>query len=98
MNANKLIAAAAVFAIAGSSFAADAPAAAGAATAAAATAATFTATASNGIAAKNLNVPAVVVGQPATGGADRAAVRAEAMESVKHHKTMLAVQLEQYKN
>ncbi|MGZ8289324.1 MAG: hypothetical protein ACXW2U_07385 [Telluria sp.] len=93
MKASKLIAAAAVFAIAGSAFAADAPAANAAATAAAAVAA---ANPNNGGAAKNLNFPAVVIGQPSA--TDRQAVRAEAAEFVKNHKTALAVQLEQYKN
>lgn len=96
MKASKFIAAAAFFALAGSAFAADAPAANAAATAAAATTAAA-ANANSGIAAKNLNVPSVVIGQPSS-ASDRATVRAEAVEFVKNHKTALAVQLEQYKN
>ncbi|RJG21391.1 hypothetical protein [Massilia cavernae] len=96
MNAIKFITAAAAFAVAGSVFAADAPAANAAVTAAAASTAAAAANANNGIAAKNLNVPSIVIGQPTA--ADRAAVRTEAVEFVKNHKTALAVQLEQYKN
>jgi hypothetical protein len=83
MNAKKFIAAAAVFVATGSAFAADAPAAAAAPVAASAA-----------VLASNLNLPTVSI----SAGANRADVRAEAIEFVKHYKTAFAVQLDQYKN
>lgn len=90
MKASKFFAAAVVFVAAGSAFAADAPLANAAVTAAAATAAANAAT------ADKLNVPTVTIGK--SSATDRAAVKAEAVAFVQNHKTMLAVQLEQYKN
>lgn len=85
MKASKFLTAAVVFAAASSAFAADAPVATAAVTAAAATAA-----------ADKLNLPAATVGK--SSAVDRAQVKAEAAQFVQHHKTALAVQLEQYKN
>lgn len=90
MKATKFIAAAVVFVAAGSAFAADAPLASSAVTAAAATAA------ANSASADKLNLPTVTISK--SSAADRAAVKAEAEAFVKNHKTMFAVQLEQYKN
>lgn len=90
MKATKFIAAAVVFVAAGSAFAADAPLASAAVTAAAATAA------ANSASADKLNLPTVTIGK--SSATDRAAVKAEAEAFVANHKTMLAVQLEQYKN
>ncbi len=84
MNVQKFIAAAAVFVVAGSAFAADAPAAAPVA-----------AVAVSAVAA-NLNLPTVSITSSA--GQSRAEVRAGAVEFVKNYKTAFAVQLEQYKN
>ena len=90
MKATKFFAAAAVFAIAGSAFAADTtPAAAAAATAAATTAMTS-------ITATSLNVPAVTITKNVA--RSRSDVHAEAVEFVKNHKTALAIMLEQSKN
>ena len=47
-------------------------------------------------AAASATVPSVTISK--AGPRSRADVRAEAVEAVKHHKTALAVQLEQYKN
>ena len=90
MKATKFFAAAVVFVAAGSAFAADAPLANAAVTAAAATAAATSAS------ADQLNLPTVTIRSASS--ADRAAVKAEAVAFVANHKTMLAVQLEQYKN
>lgn len=90
MKATKFFAAAVVFVAAGSAFAADAPLANAAVTAAAATAA------ANSASADKLNLPTVTIRSASS--ADRAAVKAEAAAFVANHKTMLAVQLEQYKN
>ena len=90
MKATKFFAAAVVFVAAGSAFAADAPLANAAVTAAAATAA------ANSASADKLNLPTVTI--RGASSADRAAVKAEAVAFVANHKTMLAVQLEQYKN
>ena len=54
------------------------------------------ASASVAVLAANLNLPTVTITNGT--GPSRAAVQAEAVEFVKHHKTALAVQLEQYKN
>ncbi len=88
MNASKFFAAVAVFAVAGSTFAADLPGANAAVTAAAAAA-------NSSIAATKLNVPTVTIGNPQA--RSRAEVHAEAVEFVKNHKTALAVLLEQAK-
>ena len=85
MKATKFLAAAVVFVAAGSAFAADVPVASAALTAAAATAS-----------ADKLNLPTATVGK--SSAVDRAQVKAEAAQFVQHHKTTLAVQLEQYKN
>ncbi len=89
MKATNFIAAALVFA-AGSAFAADAPATAAASTAAVASAANV------GIAATQLNVPAITITK--NGGRARADVHAEAVDAVKNYKTPLAIQLELAKN
>lgn len=85
MNVQKFIAAAAVFVAAGAAFAADAPVAAPAAAGAA-----------SAVLAANLNLPAVGIDKGAV--LSRAEVRAGAADFVQHHKTALAVQLEQYRN
>lgn len=85
MKASKFFAAAVVFVAAGSAFAADAPVANAAATAAA-----------NAATADKLNLPTVTIRN--SSATDRAAVKAEAVAFVRNHKTVLAVQLEQYKN
>lgn len=90
MKATNFIAAAVVFVAAGSAFAADAPLSNAAVTAAAATAAATSAS------ADKLNLPTVTITKASAN--DRAAVKAGAVAFVKNHKTMLAVQLEQYKN
>lgn len=90
MKATKFFAAAVVFVAAGSAFAADAPVASAAVSAAAATAA------ANNLNADKLNVPTVTIGK--SSATDRAIVKAEAEAFVQNYKTMLAVQLEQYKN
>lgn len=90
MKATKFFAAAVVFVAAGSAFAADAPLTNAAVTAAATTAA------ANSASADKLNLPTVTIRSASS--ADRAAVKAEAVAFVANHKTMLAVQLEQYKN
>lgn len=92
MKKSKFLAAAVVFAAAGSAFAADAPLANAAVTAAAATAAANSANATT----DKLNMPSVTIGK--SSATDRAAVKAEAEAFVQNHKTALAVQLEQYKN
>ena len=95
MNASKLFAAAAIFAVAGSTFAADLPAANAAVTAAAATTA-VSAAANSGIAAASLNVPAVTITRSLN--RSRAEVHAEAVDFVKNHKTAFAILLEHAKN
>lgn len=96
MKATKLIAAAFVFAAAGSAFAADAPVAAAPA-AGTAVAAAAAAAAPVDVAARNTNLPSVTIGATSS-ATSREAVRAEAVEFVKNHKTAFAIQLEQYKN
>lgn len=78
MNASKIFTAVAAVTFAGAAFAADMPAAATAVTAAAAAAQVS-------VAAKNLNVPAVLVDKSA--GRSRAEVKAEAIEAVKNYRS-----------
>ncbi|MBC7452261.1 MAG: hypothetical protein H7335_00855 [Massilia sp.] len=78
MNASKLFITVAAITFASTSFAADTTAAATAVTAAAAAAQVS-------IAAKNLNVPAVLVDKSA--GRSRAEVKAEAIEAVKNYRS-----------
>lgn len=88
MNAFKLIAAITTMTISSAGFAADAPAnSAAVAVAAAASASTI---------ASHLNVPAVTIMKP--NSRSRAAVHAEAVAYLKHHKSTFALQLEQYQN
>ena len=90
MTARSLIAATLLI-VAGSAFAADAPAAAGAnaaVTAGANAAATAATVASS--AAANLNLPVL----KSAGVRSREAVRAEAVEAAKNHRTTLAQQLD----
>ena len=82
MNASKLFTAVAVVAFAGTAFAADLPAANAAATSAAAAAAQVS------VAAKSLNVPAILVNKSAS--PTRAEIRAEAIEAVKNHRSTAA--------
>lgn len=82
MNAKTLIAAAALFTAAGASFAAD--------SATATTAAAASATATVSAAAQSLALPSVSI----SAGRSRADVNAEAVDFVKHYKTVLATQLE----
>jgi len=86
MNASKLFAAAAAVVFAGSAFAADLPAANAAATSAAAAAAQVS------VAAKSLNVPAILVDKSA--GPTRAQVRAEAIEALKTQRSTEAGQFD----
>lgn len=88
MNASTLFAAIATLAVAGSAFAgaADVPAANAAVTAAAANAAQIS------VAAKSLNVPAVLVNKSA--GLTRAEVHAEAVEAVRNHRSTQARQFD----
>ena len=86
MNASKLFIAVAVFASAASAFAADVPVANAAATSAAAAAAQVS------VAAKSLNVPAILVDKSA--GPTRAQIRAEAIEAVKNHRSTEASQFD----
>jgi hypothetical protein len=86
MNASKLFTAIAAIAFAGSAFAADVPAANAAATSAAAAAAQVS------VAAKSLNVPAILVNKQS--GLTRAEVRAEAIEAVKNHRATEASQFD----
>jgi hypothetical protein len=79
MNASKLFAAVAAVAFSGSAFAADLAGANATAIAAAAQAS---------IAAKNLNVPAVLVDKSA--GRTRAEVKAEAIAAVQEHRATTA--------
>ncbi len=95
MNAKQFIAATAVFVAAGSAFAADAPAAATAAIANAAASAVVVASADSVI-ASNLNLPSVSITKSA--GRTRTDAHGEAVEFVKNHKTVFAVQLDHYKN
>lgn len=87
MNASTLFAAIATLAVAGSAFAgaADVPAA-NAAVTAAANAAQIS------VAAKSLNVPAVLVNK--TAGLTRAEVHAEAVEAVRNHRSTQARQFD----
>jgi hypothetical protein len=84
MNAQKLLAAAAVVFYAGTAFAANAPVAASVAAPVAAS-----------VGDSSMDLPTVTVKQP---GQSRAEVRAQAVEFVKNFKTALAVQLEQFRN
>lgn len=85
MNTKNLIAAVALIASASAAFAADsAPATTTAAAAPVAAAATVS------VAAQSLNLPSVTV----SGARSREEVNAEAVEFVKHYKTMLQTQLE----
>ena len=86
MNASKLFATIAAVAFAGSAFGADVPAANAAATSAAAAAAQVS------VAAKSLNVPAILVNKSA--GPSRAQIRAEAIEAVKNHRSTEASQFD----
>jgi hypothetical protein len=86
MTVQKFLAAAAIFAAAGTALAADA----------APSAAPVVANAGSAVLAANLNLPVVSISKNA--GPSRADVHAEAVAFVKNHKTALAVQLEQYKN
>jgi hypothetical protein len=93
MNAIKFIAAAAAFATASLSFAAE-PAANASATAVAAvaTAALGATSADSKLSSDKLNVPTVTI----TSGRTRAEVRAEAVIALKNYKNTLATQLAQY--
>ncbi len=82
MNASKLFAAIATFAIAGSAFAVDLAGANAAATVAAA--------AQTSYAAQRLNVPVLQTTEVA--GPSRAEVRAEAIEAMKHSRATFASQ------
>jgi hypothetical protein len=85
MNASKLFAAVAALAFAGSAFAAD--------TAAANATVTATAAAAQvSVAAKSLNVPAILVDKAA--GQSRAQIRAQAIEANKHHRSTEASQFD----
>ncbi len=83
MNASKLFFAVAAVVFAGSAFAADLPVANAAATSAAAAAQVS-------VAAKSLNVPAILVDKSA--GPTRAQVRAEAEEAARNHRATEASQ------
>ncbi|MES2316047.1 MAG: hypothetical protein V4631_01010 [Pseudomonadota bacterium] len=85
MNASKLFAAIATLAFAGSAFAAGIPAANATASTAAAAAAQVS------VAAKSLNVPAIL---PTKGGPTRAEVRAEAEEAVRNRRSSEASQFD----
>ena len=86
MNASKLFAAVAAIAVAGTAFAADVPAANATASTAAAAAAQVS------VAAKSLNVPAVLVDKSA--GPTRAEIRAEAIEAARNHRSTEASQFD----
>jgi hypothetical protein len=86
MNASKLFAAVAAVVFAGSAFAADLPAANAAATGAAA------ASAQVSVAARSLNVPAILVDKSAS--PTRAQVRAEAIEALKTQRATEAGQFD----
>jgi len=88
MNASKLFAAVAAVAFAGSAFAVEMPAAGAAVSAAAA--------AQAGFAAKNLNIPAVLVDKSA--GPTRAEVRAEAIAATQNQRSTFAAQMDFLKN
>lgn len=90
MNASKFFAAVTVFAVAGSTFAADLPASSNATTSAA-----IAAAANASAAASKLNVPTITIGNPQA--RSRAEVRAEAVEFVKNHKTAFAMLMEHSK-
>ena len=77
MNASKLFAAVAAVVFAGSAVAADLPVANASVSAAAA--------AQVSVAAKSLNVPAILVDKSAS--PTRAQIRAEAVEAVKNHRS-----------
>lgn len=85
MNASKLFAAVAAIAISGSALASTVPAAGAAATAAAAAHV-------SSVAAKNLNVPNVLVDKAA--GPSRAEVRAEAVKSVANYRATAVAQFD----
>lgn len=86
MNASKLFTAVAAVVFAGSAFAADLPVANAAATSAAAAAAQVS------VAARSLNVPAILVDKSAS--PTRAQVRAEAIEALKHQRATEASQFD----
>ena len=83
MNASKLFAAIAAIAISGSAFASTVPGAAATAAAAAHV---------SSVAAKNLNVPNVLVDKAA--GPSRAQVRAEAVNSVANYRATAVAQFD----
>lgn len=85
MNASKLFAAVAAFAVAGSAFAVDLSGANAAATAAAAAQL-------SSAAARSLNVPLILVDKSA--GASRAEVHAEAVAAVKNHRSTASAQFD----
>jgi hypothetical protein len=86
MNASKLFAAVAALAFAGAAFAADVPATTASTAAAAAAAAQVS------VAAKSLNVPAIIPTKQA--GPSRAQVRAEAEEAARNHRSTEASQFD----
>jgi hypothetical protein len=86
MNASKLFTAVTALVFAGSAFAADLPGANAAAISAAAAAAQVS------VAAKSLNVPAILVDKSA--GASRAQVRADAIEALKTQRATEASQFD----
>lgn len=88
MNASKLFAAVAAVAFAGSAFAVEVPVASVAVSAAAA--------AQAGFAAKNLNIPAVLVNK--SGSPSRAEVRAEAIAAAQNQRSTFATQMDFLKN
>jgi hypothetical protein len=89
MNASKLFVAVAAVVFAGSAFAADLPVANAAVTSAAAAAQVS-------VAAKSLNVPAILVDKSA--GPSRAQVRAEAVEAAKNRRATEASQFDWFNN
>ena len=90
MNASKLFAAVAAVVFAGSAVATDLPAANASAISAAAAAAQVS------VAAKSLNVPAILVDKSAA--PTRAQIRAEAVEAVKNHRATEASQFDWFNN
>lgn len=90
MKASNLFIAIAAVAFAGAAFAADVPAANAAATSTAAAAANVS------VAAKSLNVPAVLVAKNM--GRSREEVRAEAVEAVKNYRATEASQFDWINN
>ncbi|SHH04922.1 hypothetical protein [Massilia sp. CF038] len=86
MNASKLFAAVAAFAVAGSAFAADV---AGANVSATAASVVVVSAAQSSYAVRNLNVPVLL---STSNGPSRAQVHAEAVEAVKHARATFASQ------